>query len=97
MTCWQVRKRRNYRSGVNMIRISKRTRLHPEKIIAKAEHFFGEKGLGLVSEERTPCCISFAGSGGYVTVTVVEEKTTRTVDVESREFDYQARQFLQLL
>ena len=80
-----------------MIRISKHTRLHPDTIIARAENFFGEKGEGLVATERTPCCISFAGSGGYVTVTVVSEQKTRTVDVESREFDYQARQFLQSL
>jgi hypothetical protein len=80
-----------------MIRISKQTRLDPDQIIAKAENFFGEKGEGLVTKERAPCCISFVGSGGFVTVSVVDEQKTRTVDIEAREFDYQARQFLQSL
>ena len=80
-----------------MIRISKHTRLHADKIIAKAENFFGEKGEDLAAKDRTPCCISCVGSGGFITVSVVDEQKTRTVDVESREFDYQARCFLQLL
>ncbi len=80
-----------------MIRISKNTRLKPDKIIAKAERFFGEKGERLVEKDRTPCCIFFTGSGGYVAITVVDVQKKRTVDVETREFDYQARRFLDSL
>lgn len=46
---------------------------------------------------RNPCCISFEGAGGYVAVYVVEEKNHRSVDVESREFEYQAKRFLETL
>jgi hypothetical protein len=47
--------------------------------------------------ERGPCCISFSGVGGYVTVTVSEQDDQREVDVETREFEYQAKQFLGIL
>jgi hypothetical protein len=39
----------------------------------------------------------FVGSGGFVTVSVVDEQKTRTVDIETREFDYQVKEFLQSL
>ena len=80
-----------------MIRISKNTRLNRDKIFAKAEEFFGEKGECLVETDRTPCCISFSGGGGYVAITVVEAQQKSSVDVETREFDYQAKRFLELL
>ena len=78
-----------------MIRISKKSRMNPTEIIAKASRYFGKGGEGLEETERGPCCVSFSGAGGYVTVTVVEENNQREVDVESREFEYQAKRFLE--
>ena len=80
-----------------MIRISKQTRLHPEDIILKAVRFFGKEGEQLEEYERTACCVSFGGSGGYVAISVAEEKKWRSVDVESREFEYQAKRFIEML
>ena len=80
-----------------MIRIARQTLLKPEEIINRASDFFGEDGEALEEKERHPCCISFEGVGGYVTVSVVEEDNRRTVDVESREFEYQAKRFLTTL
>lgn len=80
-----------------MIRISKQTRLKPEDIIIKADQFFGNKGEQLEETERNPCCISFEGSGGYVSISIVEESGTRTVDAETREFEYQVKRFLETL
>ncbi len=77
-----------------MIRISKKSRLKPEEIVAKAGRYFGKGGEGLEETERGRCCISFSGAGGYVTVTVSEEIDRREVDVETREFEYQAKRFL---
>jgi hypothetical protein len=77
-----------------MIRISKKSRLDPEAILAKASRYFGKGGEGLDETERGPCCISFSGAGGYVTVMVSEKSSQREVDVEAREFEYQAKQFL---
>ena len=81
----------------DMIRIAKKTRLTPEEIIAKASHFFGSAGDGLEEKERGLCCISFASAAGYVTVSVVEQEGRRMVDVESREFEYQTKNFVNIL
>jgi hypothetical protein len=78
-----------------MIRISKKSRLKPDEILGKASRYFGKGGEGLDETERGPCCVSFSGAGGYVTVTVTEGGGQREVDVESREFEYQAKRFLE--
>jgi hypothetical protein len=80
-----------------MLRISKSSRLDTDEIISMASGYFGEDGEGLDETERGPCCISFSGGGGHVTVMVVEEANKREVEVETREFEYQAKKFLGLL
>ena len=77
-----------------MIRISKKSRLNPDEILVKASLYFGKGGEELYETESGPCCISFSGAGGYVPVTVSEKTNQREVDVEAREFEYQAKQFL---
>jgi hypothetical protein len=77
-----------------MIRISKKSQLNPVEILETASRYFGKNGEGLDEMERGSCCISFSGVGGYVTVTVSEKTNQREVDVETREFEYQAKQFL---
>ena len=80
-----------------MIRITRQTRLKPAEIIVRASGYFGEGGEALEEKERSPCCISFEGAGGYVAVSVVDEDGNRMVDVEAREFEYQAKRFLETL
>jgi hypothetical protein len=78
-----------------MIRIVRQTRLKPADIIKRASDFFGKGGEGLEEKERNPCCISFEGVGGYVAVSAVDEDKHRLVDVETREFEYQVKRFLE--
>ena len=78
-----------------MLRISRQTRLEPEAIIDQAARFFGQGGEGLEEKERNSCCISFEGTGGYVSVAIVDEDKHRIVDIETREFEYQAKRFLE--
>lgn len=80
-----------------MLRIGKTTGLKPVDIINNASTYFGGQGFGLEEIERSACCISFEGTGGYLTVLVVNAGEHRAVDVETREFEYQARQFLKTL
>ena len=80
--------------GISMIRMAKQTRLKPEEIIARAVEFFGEKGEQLDETDRNRCCIYFEGGGGYVALSIVEESKKRTLDVETREFEYQVKRFL---
>jgi hypothetical protein len=78
-----------------MLRIAKQTRLTSQEIIDRAAGFFGKGGEGLTETERNPCCISFDGGGGYVAVSISEEDGRRSVDVETREFEYPVKRFLE--
>jgi hypothetical protein len=78
-----------------MMKISTKSKLSSEEVIKRAVKFFGPAGYGLKVEEEGNCCANFEGGGGGVRVTVTEEKKGSTVDLESREWDYQARAFLE--
>ena len=80
-----------------MIRITKQSQLKPPDVIVRASEFFGKGGEGLEEKERNPCCVSFEGAGGYVAVSVVDEDKHRTIDIESREFEYQVKRFLETI
>ena len=77
-----------------MIKIAKQTRLASKEIIDQASKYFGKDGERLEEKERNPCCISFEGGGGYVSILISDQEKHRMVDVETREFDYQSKQFL---
>jgi len=85
------------REGVSMIRMAKQTRLKREEIIARAVEFFGEKGEHLEEKHRNPCSVCFEGGGGYVLISIVEESHKRTLDIETREYEYQVKRFLKTL
>lgn len=80
-----------------MLRIAKRTGLVPEEVIKRALKFFGKGGEELEEKERNRCCISFEGGGGYVSIAIVDEEKRSIVDVETREFEYQTKRFMQTL
>ena len=77
-----------------MIVLEKKTKKKPDELLKKAKLFFGPEGEGLTISSEGDCCITFDGSGGYVTVTISEESGHTRIKVESREWDYQAKQFL---
>jgi len=80
-----------------MIKITKQTKLAPEEVIDRASKFFGKGGEGLEEKERNPCCLSFEGAGGYVSISIYEEEKHRMVELETREFEYQAKQFMKTI
>jgi hypothetical protein len=69
------------------------SKLTISEVLDRAAEYFGEGGLGLEISSRDECCVSFAGGGGHVTVTVTEGEKT-SVDVETREWDYHVRKFM---
>ena len=75
---------------------SVQTRLSPDEVIQKANQFFGDDGLGLEAYERSFCCAYFEGGGGYVLVTVEKEADDRktSVELETREWDYDVQEFM---
>jgi len=80
-----------------MLHITKDTAHSADEIIKRASDYFGNKGIGLEEKERNSCCITFEGGGGYVSVSVMEAGGKRDVDAESREWEYQVKQFLETI
>jgi hypothetical protein len=77
-----------------MPRYGVETKLSAEEVIEKAKVYFGEGGLGLETTERNPCCVSFEGGGGHVTVTASEGEKKTSVELETREWDYHVKRFM---
>ena len=75
------------------MRYGTETDLDPSEVLDLVEEYFGEGGLGLEVTSSDDCCISLAGGGGHVTVTVTEGEKT-VVDLETREWDYQVKRFM---
>ncbi len=79
-----------------MARYGKETKRDIEEVLRRAEEFFGAGGLGMELVERNPCCLSFQGSGGHVTMSAARCKPDLTeIDIETREWDYQVKRFLE--
>ena len=79
-----------------MARYAKETKLAVGEVLRRAEQFFGPGELGLKLVERNACCVSFEGSGGHVTVSAARCTPDRTeVDLETREWDYQVKEFME--
>jgi len=76
-----------------MLRIATRTKMSPEEAIKRAVEFFGPGGYGLEIKEQGPACAYFEGGGGGVEVTACAEEEGTSVEMESREWDYQVREF----
>ena len=80
-----------------MARYSVETKLSAEQAIAGAVAFFGEGGVGLDVTEQGDCCAYFVGGGGHVRVTVTAGDARTTVELETREWDYDVKRFMRKL
>lgn len=73
---------------------SAETKKEPEEVLEQAISYFGEKGLGLSMTSDNPCCVTFEGGGGHVSVTASREEDRTEVRLETREWDYQVKRFM---
>jgi hypothetical protein len=78
-----------------MMRYETTTTLASEAVLEAAEQFFGGE-LGLTVRQRGSQVIGFEGAGGYVFVSLTGERPT-TLELETREWDRQATQFMEQL
>ena len=77
-----------------MLRIENKTKLSEAEVIEHAVKYFnGEYGLEV--KEKTDCLVTFEGGGGGVSVATCVEGEKTAVEIVSREWDYQAKQFLE--
>ena len=80
-----------------MAAYSVKSKLSSEEAIEKAKAFVGAEGLGLDITDDSPCCANFVGGGGHVWVTGSEDEEGTTVELETREWDYQVKQFMRAI
>ena len=77
-----------------MLKIATKTKLSPEEAIKRAVEFFGPGGYGLEIKRQQSNCAYFEGGGGGVEVTTCAEEKGSSVELESREWDYQVKEFI---
>jgi hypothetical protein len=78
-----------------MIKLVKKSKLSPEETVKRAVKFFGPGGLGMTIKEQNLTCAYFRGvSESYVNVITCAEGKGSSVEVESREWDKEAKEFM---
>jgi hypothetical protein len=71
------------------------TKLSLPDALAQAKDYFGPQGVGLEVVDERDTCITFLGGGGHVSVLACPEEKKTTLELETREWDYAVRQFMQ--
>jgi hypothetical protein len=76
-----------------MLHLEVKTKQTPERVLNKINEYFGPGGLGLKVTGEGSQCLSFEGSGGYITATLCPEGIVTRVNLETREWEYHAKKF----
>ena len=77
-----------------MLKMATRTKLTPEEAVKRAVEFFGPGGYGLKVTEQSATGACFEGGGGGVDISACAEGKGASVELISREWDYQLREFI---
>lgn len=82
---------------MSLLRIGKETREKPQEILNKAIAFFGENGVGLKLVQQSLNTVQFTGGGGHVQVMVspAAEGHKTEIDIQTRDWEYDVKRFLQ--
>jgi len=80
-----------------MLRIATTTNLSPEEAIKKAIQFFGPYGFKLEITNQTDTSASFEGGGGSVGITASKLNGKTSVELISREWDFQVQEFIAII
>ena len=78
-----------------MLRLSANTKLSPEEAVKRAVKFFGPEGYNLEVKQETPTFASFEGGGGGVEVSAQADNGKTAVEITTREWDYQVKEFVE--
>ena len=78
-----------------MINLGKQSKLEPSAVVRHAVAFFGEGGLGLTVLERTESTVRFEGGGGSVAIAAGAKGAGSDVTIQSQEWEFQAKQFME--
>ncbi len=80
-----------------MLNISKDSKLPLEEVKQKSKDYFGQKGLKLELSEEDSNCLTFIGGGGYVSFTISQTDKKSHVEIITKEWEFQVKEFLTLL
>lgn len=80
-----------------MIKVTAKTKMSPEEAVKKAIEFFGPQGLGMKVKDQQATCASFEGEAGSVSVVACTEGKRTSVDLESREWENQVKEFVSVI
>lgn len=80
-----------------MIRYAAESKLSAEQVVERATAFFGPGGVGLSVTEQGPACARFVGGGGYVSLSLCRGEKLTQVEIEAREWEHQAGEFLKAI
>ncbi len=76
-----------------MLRLNVRTKSKPEDVVKKAVEVFGPGGYGMKVTGQSDSCANFVGSGGDVNIVTCSDGKGTSVDLETREWEYQVKEF----
>jgi len=71
------------------------TSMAPQEAIAYAKKYFGPQGVGLEVTEEQEGSVFLQGGGGHIAVVACPRAKHTTLELETREWDYPVRQFMQ--
>ena len=76
-----------------MLNLNVQTKTKPEDVVKKAVQFFGPGGYKLNVVHQEASWAEFEGGGGGVRVVTKPNDKGTSVDIETREWEYQVKEF----
>jgi hypothetical protein len=76
-----------------MLTLNVKTKLKPEEVTKKAVEYFGPGGYGLKVVEQSDTGVYLEGGGGGVDISTCAEEKETSVDIVTREWEYQVKEF----
>jgi hypothetical protein len=80
-----------------MLRIATKTKLTPEEVTRKAIKFFGPEGYKVKLINQMETSAAFEGGGGSIEVSACTDGSKTAVDILSREWDFQVKEFIKAI
>jgi hypothetical protein len=76
-----------------MLKLNVTTALKPQEVVQKAVQFFGPHGFGLKVESQNETCAYLEGGGGGVEISTCADGGNTSVDIFTREWENQVKDF----